>query len=133
MIDLDELARKATEADVHGDDIWRVYRCDWAGVDEACGIKASPFISRDDDACQNGVVHDTNRDECHHHMALADAEHIAANSPDVTLKLIARIRELEDCATDALGALRIKNLTHYEASIDEFVAVGRALVAKGIP
>jgi hypothetical protein len=95
-IDLDDLERKATAStDELGDQAWRVYQCRSAGPGEACGIKDWPFVSEDEDACQQGVVFDTSRDECHHHMALADAAHIAANSPPVTLALIARIRELE--------------------------------------
>lgn len=103
-LDLDELERKANAAiGAHGDAAWRVARCHWAGLSEACGIKDWPFVSAAEDSCQQGVVFDTNRDECQHHMTLTDAEHIAASSPPVTLALIARIRELEgelDAALD---------------------------------
>lgn len=92
-IDLEDLERKATVA--LGEHPWRVYRCHSADDGLACGIKDQSFVSDDEDACQIGVIVDTNRDECHHAIALEDAEHIAANSPPVTLALIARIRELE--------------------------------------
>lgn len=92
-IDLDSLEHKARSAvGIHD---WRVYRCHSAAPGEACGIKAEPFVSESEEARQRGVVFCTNRDECHHPMALFEAEHIAANSPAVTLALIARIRELE--------------------------------------
>ena len=84
-IDLDDLERKARAATGQPD--WRVYCCSEASPGEACAIIGDPHRS--------GVVHDTNNDECQHHMARADAEHIAANGPPVTLALIARIRELE--------------------------------------
>lgn len=92
-IDLDDLETKARS--VLDCTPWRVYRCDRAGGLDACGIKAAPFVSESEDAYQRGIVHDTNRDECCHHMSLLHAEHIVANDPRVTLALIARIRELE--------------------------------------
>lgn len=92
-ISLDDLELKARSAlDCSP---WRVYRCSDAGGLDACGIKAEPFVSESEDAYQRGIVHDTNRDECRHHMSLLHAEHIVANEPRVTLALIARIRELE--------------------------------------
>lgn len=127
MIDLDDLAKKATA--VRDEHPWRVYRCDRADPDEACGIKASPLVSRDDDACQIGVVHDTSHDECHHQMALVDAEHIAANSPDVTLKLIARIRELENALKACAWKLHGEDIDPDGKESDVFLAIAR----KGIP
>lgn len=92
-IDLDDLEAKALSA--LDPSPWRIYRCRGADEADACGIKAEPFVSESEDAYQGGIVHDTNRDECMHHMSLIDAEHIVANEPRVTLALIARIRELE--------------------------------------
>lgn len=57
---------------------WRMYRCNWAGKGDACGVKSEPFVSDNEDSYQRGVVYDTNRDECGHAMALADAALIAA-------------------------------------------------------
>ena len=53
-----------------------------------------------------------------------DADYIAANSPPVTLALIARIRELEDVATRYAGSLE-------RESYDEQAAEIRAIVDKG--
>lgn len=103
-IDLDELGRKAAAASnaAISDHPWRVYRCRFADDGLACGIKDEPFVSEVEDAYQIGIVIDTNRDECQHAIAVEDAEHIAANSPPVTLALIARIRELEQLETRPL-------------------------------
>lgn len=98
-IDIDEIAEKAAAAATLTEHAWRVYRCRSAGPEEACGIKDAPFISTDIDAGQRGVVFDTSRGECHHHMHVLLAEHIAANSPQVTLALVERIRELEAAAS----------------------------------
>lgn len=92
-LDIDELERKAVAA--IGQHRWRVYRCDRADDTEACGIKAKPLVSEDDDAGQRGVVYDTAYDECHHHMSRAEAEHIAASDPAAVLALIAVIRMYE--------------------------------------
>lgn len=91
-IDLDDLALKATVAE--SEVPWRVYRCDSAEDDAACGIKDEPFVSASEDCYQRGVVHDTNRDECHHHMMRCDAEFIVAAQPAVVLALVAIAKAL---------------------------------------
>ncbi len=113
-LDLDELELRAAAAATATTQAWRVYRCCSAGPEEACGVKDEPFVSEDEDTYQRGVVFDTNRDECAHAMHGLIAEHIAANSPPVTLALIARIRELEAIALDALNGWQ----RHHECEID---------------
>lgn len=72
-----------------------------------------------------------------------DAEHIAANSPNVTLALIARIRELEKAIHVAAYRVDVATLVIEEAGIcdeeegeveesREYVASLRGLVAKGV-
>jgi hypothetical protein len=56
-----------------------------------------------------------------------DAEHIAANSPDVTLKLIERIERLEAAATKVVGG----NLSIPE--LEEALEALSAVVYEGIP
>ena len=72
LTELRELLARATDAP------WRPYQCGRNDEDEACGIKSGPFVSDFEDAYQRGVVYDTSRDECHHHMAPSDAALIAA-------------------------------------------------------
>lgn len=68
-----------------------------------------------------------------------DAIHIAHNSPDVTLKLIARIRELEEAALEAVRTIEgwVTTETQHANRDDDpdwkQAQRIRALVAKGIP
>lgn len=52
------------------DELWEVYRCDRAEPDRACGVKRVGGDRLD------GVVVDTNREECQHGVKLADAERV---------------------------------------------------------
>lgn len=86
------VARAAIEAKMDGPPVvygklWEVYRCGEAAPNEACGIRET----------SNGIatliVSDTNREECCHHMQLADAAHIVQlhndhvlGSPVITIK-----------------------------------------------
>lgn len=90
-IDLDDLERKASAAQ---QELWRVHFCSDQDDGEACGI----CTGCDDDGRCDGyadVLGSDASDECSHPVSLVDAEHMAANSPPVTLALVARIRELE--------------------------------------
>lgn len=59
-----------------------------------------------------------------------DAEHIAANSPESTLAMIARIRELEAGLTEAVRYIGLAQDPKDDALVcSDF----RVLVAKGIP
>lgn len=124
-IDLDDLARKAAVAE--SESPWRVYRCDSAEDDAACGIKDEPFVSASEDCYQRGVVHDTNRDECHHHMMRCDAEFIVAAQPIVVLALVARIRELERYLVKAADVFEY---TRFAPGVDDLKEL-RAVLAKG--
>ncbi len=124
-LDLDELELRAAAAATATTQAWRVYRCCSAGPEEACGVKDEPFVSEDEDTYQRGVVFDTNRDECAHAMHGLIAEHIAANSPPVTLALIARIRELEA----ALG--HVLDRTTFEQHREPGIQSAETVLAKG--
>lgn len=64
-----------------------------------------------------------------------DAEHIADNSPDVILKYIARIRELEAIANEALEGWKENHWGEVDYSQDTMARIEeqRAVVARGIP
>jgi hypothetical protein len=64
-----------------------------------------------------------------------DAVHIAANSPEVTLGLIARIEELEAVCSAAIPAIRglFDDDVDDGSRVAEVCAMLRSVVAKGIP
>lgn len=97
MIDLDDLARKATAAATE-DDTGEWY----------------------EDPKHN--------DWDLEHFPLAK-EHIAANSPDVTLKLVGRIRELEEALKACAWKLHGEDIDPDGKESDVFLAIAR----KGIP
>lgn len=82
------------------------------------------------DGCQ-GVIewwHDDSAHLADAGVSLADRAHIAANSPDVTLKLIGRIRELENALVACAREIHGEDIDPDGKAADIF----RALVAKGI-
>jgi hypothetical protein len=101
QVNLDDSADRST--DKHGGGIMTTVS-ELAAKDHALGPKFQVSYRRD----FSGIGH-------------PDAEHIAANSPDVTLKLIARIERLEEAARSAN--------TPGGCSLDDLIAV----VDEGIP
>lgn len=95
-IDLDDLERKATAAtpgpwESHGDR---------SRIPDYCSKFAQVTA---DDGCQQ-IADAFDNTPCPDEQCLANAEHIAANSPPVTLALIARIRELESAIRQRMAA-----------------------------
>jgi hypothetical protein len=130
-LDLDEIERRARAA--LGKHRWRVYRCSHAGEGEACGIKAEPLVpGASEDAYQRGVVFDTSYDECHHHMAAAEAEHIAASDPAAVIAMALRIREL-GAGRAALDVPAIMQLVEaYAEAAEDEVATHEASVCGAV-
>ena len=83
-IDLDELERKARAAKYVSNITRYFVRAGWPML-----VAWSHTIDSEDTCVPQSYA------EC---FRAVDAEHIAANSPPVTLALLARIRELEDFA-----------------------------------
>ena len=94
-IDLDELERKARAATQEG--VWEIHV-----PDRGAGIEGVSVQTEDGrqiaDAYDNTPWPDA---DC-----IANGDHIAANSPPVTLALIARIRELEEAGRALEGYAR---------------------------
>lgn len=86
-IDIDEIRQKAVNALANTNKPrWNVVRCNYAKENEACGIRAL------NDESDYMVTHDPSYDECHHMMALEDAEHIAASDPVAVIDIIDRLK-----------------------------------------
>jgi len=98
-IDLDELDRKARAAPQQL----------WCAVD-SCTPSVYVDVHGDGCATEDGFVASCATAVGEHERQTADeqiARHIAANSPPVTLALIARIRELYDVAYSALSLIAV--------------------------
>lgn len=109
-IDLDDLAMKAAAASAVSPGQWR------AGSDD--GMTGTSVLRDDADG---GLWQISDR------CSPGDAQHIAANSPPVTLALIARIRELEA----ALGELVAECEERTENPGGDYYADPREILEKG--
>jgi len=108
-IDLDELERKARAATPG---IWYQYESLVCGPNGAnMDIADCALGSEPDDAEEWSA-------------ALADAAHIAANNPPVTLALVARIRELEDLGRDYARDLDTDEFPRAAAAVREILERG---------
>lgn len=108
-IDLDDLERKANASNVGAR--WTLDDRDAAAI-ETVGT-----------GCTIAVADPGWAEDLH----LAHAEHIAANSPPVTLALIARIRELEDGLSEAARALVERHSADLVGPFDALIEKGAVL------